>query len=351
MPINRNALIRYTTIDRCLRNRYRKWTLEDLTEACSNALYEFEGIDKGISRRTIQLDIQNMRSEKMGYNAPIMVIDKKYYTYDDPEYSITQLPISSNDLHKLNEAIEILKQFQAFSHFKDMTGLIHKLENKVHTEQNQSKSIIHLEKNENLKGLEHLNGLYQSILKRIVIEVNYQSFKSKNSQSFIINPYLLKEFNNRWFLVGYNYRVKLIQTLALDRISSFKTMAHLKFYEKKDFDADQYYKDIIGVTVNEGLLPRQIRFWVSKPNAPYVVTKPFHSSQVIESENENGTIFSIKVIPNFELERMILGFGADIEVLSPPSLREKIAEIIHNADENYKEMGGSNKHHDRTDPL
>jgi len=80
MPVTRNALIRYRTIDNCLRNRARKWTLEDLIEACSEALYEYEGIDKGVSRRSIQMDIQFMRSDKLGYNAPIVVLEKKYYT-------------------------------------------------------------------------------------------------------------------------------------------------------------------------------------------------------------------------------------------------------------------------------
>ena len=80
MPANRNALIRYRTIDNCLRNRFRKWTLNDLIESCSDALYEYEGIDKGVSRRTVQADIQVMRSDKLGYNAPIIVLEKKYYT-------------------------------------------------------------------------------------------------------------------------------------------------------------------------------------------------------------------------------------------------------------------------------
>ena len=98
MPANRNALIRYKTIDNCLRNKYRRWTLEDLIDACSDALYEYEGITKGISRRTIQMDIQMMRSEKLGYNAPIVVYDNKYYRYEDVEYSITNTPISEQVL-------------------------------------------------------------------------------------------------------------------------------------------------------------------------------------------------------------------------------------------------------------
>ena len=76
MPVNKNALIRYKIIDRCLRNKYRRWTLDDLVEACSDALYDMEGIIKGVSMRTVQADIQIMRSDKLGYNAPIEVYDK-----------------------------------------------------------------------------------------------------------------------------------------------------------------------------------------------------------------------------------------------------------------------------------
>ncbi|MEL6843528.1 MAG: phytanoyl-CoA dioxygenase, partial [Bacteroidota bacterium] len=119
MPANRNALIRYKTIDNCLRNRYRQWTLEDLIEACSEALYEYEGIDKGVSRRTVQMDIQMMRSEKLGYNAPIVVVEKKYYTYEDPEYSITNIPLTEQDLNKLGEVVDILRQFKGFAHFQE----------------------------------------------------------------------------------------------------------------------------------------------------------------------------------------------------------------------------------------
>lgn len=71
MPANKNALIRYKTIDNCLRNRYRRWTIDDLVEACSDALYDCEGISKGVSLRTVQNDLQIMRSDKLGYNAPI----------------------------------------------------------------------------------------------------------------------------------------------------------------------------------------------------------------------------------------------------------------------------------------
>jgi len=69
MAVNKNALIRYKTIDKCLQNNFRKWTLNDLIEAVSDALYEYEGKDVDVSKRTVQLDLQMMRSDKLGYNA------------------------------------------------------------------------------------------------------------------------------------------------------------------------------------------------------------------------------------------------------------------------------------------
>ena len=142
MPVNRNALIRYRTIDNCLRNRLRRWTLEDLIDACSDAVYEYEGIDKGVSRRSIQMDIQMMRSEKLGYNAPIVVLEKKYYTYEDPEYSITNIPLTDQDLGKLTEVVEILRQFKGFSHFQELSGMVQRLENKIHSAKTNQEPVI-----------------------------------------------------------------------------------------------------------------------------------------------------------------------------------------------------------------
>ena len=109
MPANKNALIRYKTIDNCLRNRYRRWTLDDLVEACSDALYDMEGITKGVCTRTVQMDIQIMRSDKLGYNAPIEVYDRIYYRYADPDYSITEMPLSIEGYKLIKKAIILLE--------------------------------------------------------------------------------------------------------------------------------------------------------------------------------------------------------------------------------------------------
>ncbi len=131
MPVNKNALIRYKTLDRCLRNRYRRWTLDDLVEACSDALYEMEGITSGVSVRTVQADLQVMRSDKLGYNAPIEVYDNKFYRYADPDYSISNSPIDEDTYELVTEAVVKLRQCDARGIPSDLDALLAKVRKKL----------------------------------------------------------------------------------------------------------------------------------------------------------------------------------------------------------------------------
>ena len=331
MSSNKNALIRYKTIDNCLRNRRKLWTLEDLMEACSDALYEYEGKYDLVSKRTIQLDIQNMRSEKLGYEAPIEVYQKKYYRYSDENYSIRNIPVNDNDIKVMNDAIQLLKQFKDFSVFKEMNGVLQKLEDSVFS--TQKKAIIHLDKNEQLKGLEYIDDLYQAIANKKVLRIQYKSFKARTAQEYIVHPQLLKEYNNRWFLLVW-YKSKM-WNLALDRIEKVETTDDT--YVDKDVNGDDFYQDVIGVTVAENSRPQTVIFKVDSENAPYVRTKPFHHSQEIMSEENGEVTFKIKVQLNFELERMILGFGESLMVLAPKKLKDRIEKKISRSLINYKD--------------
>ncbi len=335
MPVNRNALIRFRTIDKCLQNRFRKWTLEDLIDACSEALYEYEGIDKGVSKRTVQGDIQMMRSDKLGYNAPIVVREKRYYTYEEPDYSITNIPLTEQDLGKLTEVVEILRQFKGFSHFKELDGMVQKLEDHVHTQKTKQRPIIDFEKNENLKGLQYLDVLYQAILHKRVLRVSYQSFKAKLPQEFLFHAYLLKEFNNRWFLLGAQGEQEKVMTLALDRIVSIEQDETTRYRENENFDPATYYKNTIGVTVNEGATIQKVEILIDKYNAPYVLTKPLHHTQKVLETTKEGVMIQIEVIINFELERLILGFGDGMKVIKPNHLRKRMIKKFEQGLENY----------------
>lgn len=317
MPVNRNALIRYRTIDKCLQNRRRRWTIDDLIQACNDALYEYDGIDKSVSLRTIRLDINAMRSDKLGYNAPIIVQDRKYYTYENPDYSITDIPITTQDLNILQEVSLLLRQFKGFSHFNEVNEMIHKLEDKIYSEQHHNESVIDFEKNELLTGIHWLDILHKSILSETVLHITYQSFKARQSAEIIFYPYLLKEYRNRWFILGMIKKGKQLLTLALDRIQNIAELPHESYQKDTKFSLQDYFRDIIGVTRNVADKPDHIVFFANKIQAPYIATKPIHASQQTVETRKDGIVFSIDVIPNFELERELIGFGEGLVVLSP----------------------------------
>lgn len=332
MSSNKNALIRYKTLDKCLKNKYRKYTLDDLIDECSEALFEYEGKESYVSKRTIQLDLQNMRSEKFGYEAPIEVYERKYYRYSDPEYSIHHISVNESDLKAMNNAIQILKQFKDFSMFREMNGVLQKLEDSVNAV--QQKSIIHLDKNEQLKGLEHIDILYQAVLNKKVLKILYKSFTARDFSTYTVHPQLLKEFNNRWFLICL-YKGAMYN-LALDRMENIETDKQTVYIDK-DLNGDEYFKDVVGVTVSESMHPRNVTFFVDKSNAPYVKTKPLHHSQQIVEEKEDGTVFVIKVQLNYELERLLLGFGESLVLYQPLRLKKRIEQKLRKAISNYNE--------------
>ena len=341
MPANKNALMRYKTIDNCLRNRYRRWTLEDLVDACSDALYDMEGIRKGVSVRTVQGDIQMMRSDKLGYNAPIEVYEHKYYRYADKDYSITGMPLSQNDYEVMQEAVDMLRQLQDFDQFSEMSDVVSRLQDKLSISQNNRKPIIHFDNVPNLKGLKLLNPLYNYIAHKQTLRIMYQSFSARQPHEYILCPYLLKEFRNRWFLFGSKAANLLRFNLALDRIGSVEPV-DVPFRENPDFDTEHFFDDVIGVSKNIKSTPRHIKFWASREQSQYIMTKPVHPSQKLKRRNEEdgSCIFEIEVVINFEMYSVFMSYGPGIKIIYPHQacayMRDKLREAADLYDENVE---------------
>ena len=337
MPVNRNALIRYKTIDNCLRRRHVKWTLDDLINACSDALYEYTGVDKVISRRTIQLDIQMMRSGSLCSPAPIEVYDNKYYRYSDPDYSITDSPLTDEDLKLMGESIEMLRQFGGFSAFSGMEDVLGRLEDHVTAMRHKRKPVILLEKNESLKGLKFIDPLYKAILAKKPVKIIYKSFKARDMQRFIFSPFFLKEFRNRWFVYGWKKGAGMLYNLALDRIHEMGAAPEETYQENNVIDPDTFFDNLIGVTKNINDKAHRVRFWAAPAQVPYIETKPLHNSQFVVQRNEDGSaIFQMEVVLNYELEKDLLGFGEGVKVLSPRILVHNMSRRLRQAADNYR---------------
>lgn len=326
MPQNKNALLRYRTIDRCLRNTARRWTLQDLIDACSDVLYDCEGKRGVVSTRTVQRDIEMMRSDKLGFDAPIQVYDRKYYRYEDPEYSIHTRPLSEGDIKTLNRTIILLRQFDEFDPSHAMADVINRLQDKIISAENR-RVIIDFDRNFHLKGLEFLNPLYDVIVNQTVISVTYHPFTANKPMHLIVHPHRLKEYNNRWFLICTKVKKKYLMNLALDRIISFDPMPGITYRDNPRL-TDDYYDDVIGVTKHERLQKTNIKFIAQEKRARYILTKPIHSSQRLVSVNpDNSMTFELQdVLINFELKTIFIGFGAGIKIIYPKTLADDIRD-------------------------
>jgi predicted DNA-binding transcriptional regulator YafY len=317
----------------------RKVTLDELIEACNDALLETNGYGE-VGRRSIQHDIQEMRySQALGFYAPIKVVERKYYMYGDYGYSIAQIPLSAEDMKQLSEAVDLLKQMSSFCGFDGVEDVVNRLEDHVASRRYKAEPVIMLESNERLRGLQHLTPLHDAIKNRVPLLITYKSFRSAEAQTFCFSPYILKEFRNRWFVLGdrHDFTYSPLANLALDRIEKIDEAPKGERYRKdRNFHPKQYFKDMIGVTRNLDSPVEHVTFVVTQHEAPYVRTKPLHHSQQELGTNDDGSVvFSIDVILNHELERDILGYGEGITVVSPPWLVEKLQERLEKAFLNY----------------
>ncbi|MFV0200142.1 WYL domain-containing protein [Empedobacter falsenii] len=323
MAVNKNALIRYKTLDKCFSNSYRKFYINDLIEKCNEVLSDHYGEETSVSRRQIYLDIQFMKSNA-GYEAPIESLKdgrKVYYKYDDPEFTIESKPFTNEERLTIENTIELFSRIKGIPGFDAIDSIKTKL---TEVKDNQSENkIIDFEENEFLIGIEHLTPLYNYIKNKQVLLLTYQSFKSNELQEFIISPYYLKQYNNRWFLFGWNQKGEYIQNLALDRIKSINPI-NIEFSENT-IDFDEYFEDIIGVTNFENNEVLKVKIQLSDSVLPYIESKPIHGSQKIIDN-----ILHLSVKYNYELESLLLSYGENIKVLEPQFLIDRLKERINN---------------------
>lgn len=344
MPVNKHALIRYRALDKCFSNFARRYYIEDLIQACNEALYQHTGQDKyadpltpGISRRQVLVDIDFMESEA-GWGALIERIKdgrRVYYRYEDPEYTINNQPITDEEMAKLRETMLMLNRFKGLPQFEWMESLLTNLEDKFHL-QGATDSVISMDGNAYASGIEHLSPLFNAILNKTPLLIDYATFDG-TSYHWEIHPYHIKQYNNRWFLIGLNNdEYQNITNLALDRIVRFE-QATTPFIENTSIeDFDDYFYDIVGVSFPLEGKVEKVLLQFSSHRFPYVVSKPIHGSQKTISPKEG--LISLDVIPNRELESIILSFGDDVEVLAPASLRDAIALKIRNSNKKYEPM-------------
>lgn len=363
MPSNKNAVIRYMYLDQMLRDRYNKYTCEDLlikvNERLEFAGYPTIGGDKSdyehyirSGKRVIQLDLQALQDSP--FNMEIDSSERLYgspvYRYADQTQSLFSKPLSDDEKRLLQEVLNTLGQFSGLDSFEWLNDLQEKLNDKkafgrgeYDREMLSSRKIISFSSNNYLEGKDYLGTLFTLISNRKVVDIEYEPF-GETSRTIRMYPYLLKQYNDRWYLIGtpltserYTYNKDFFLNLALDRIVSINTVEGEKYIDCDD-DIEDRYDDIIGITWRKEEELTEIILAVRDSFTGYFETKPMHGSQfkfpTSRQEElhdrydafDGYTFYGLNLKPNRELINSIFRNGKDVILVSPSKIRKEMIQ-------------------------
>ena len=341
MPTNKNALIRYKYLDRLLSDHHHYYDIHDLTEKVNDMLYE-DGFPE-VTQRCIEKDLNTL--EYAPFSAPIERFrknGKSCIAYGQYSFSIFKEEMSREERSLLREVLSTLGQFGGLDNFQWLDDF------KIGLGLEERKPIISFSNNPYLQNSNLLGTLFDNISNEVVIRLSYHTFSDETIRNIDFHPYLLKQYNDRWFLLGAADSDMKILNFALDRIDRVEPLPEKKYVECPE-ELSERFEDIIGVTFYENRPVEHILFWVSDASKDYVATKPIHESQkkyqgeeeqclrIQYKKCEGGSFFSIDCIENYELIRELCSFGSNLVVLSPQKIIDEILFSARNVLLNYQE--------------
>jgi predicted DNA-binding transcriptional regulator YafY len=329
MPATKNQNIRLEILDELLS--LRKWTLDELLSRFNAIIGD---MSEPVTRRTLFRDINYLIDIK---GAPIHRPEKgdNFYYYTE-SFSLMNIPLDEDDLASLKNAVQILKQVENFGLIREVDDVVRKLENRIHIESAEQPILLQFEKHTSSFGTEHIQDLLEALKSKTALRITYQPYSHPDAAERVVHPYLLKEFRNRWFLLGREGNASRVTNYSLDRVKRIRPSGEL-YIENDLFDPAQYFNHLIGVSVPEGATPEDIDIKVYKQAAPYVRSKPIHMNQEVLSEYKDGSILvRLKLIINYELKSVLLSYGPGLVVRKPKLLKETLRDLLEETAKLYR---------------
>lgn len=353
MPINKNAIRRYKILDGLLSRTDKHYSMTELHNKVNEKLEDEEfGI---VTKRCIEKDLKALTEifsvEYEGYDDDKDKVtiykegtNKPYYTYAEGTDPIFTQKLTNDEKEMMNEILNMLGKIDGLENFDWLTDFKRRLE----LDNKESKKTISFQENKELVGSDMLGKLFIYTSSKTVLRIQNKEFNKEDTEEHIIHPYLLKQYNNRWFLIAYCQNKEEIRNYALDRIikDSIKEEPEIEFFPCKE-DLEERFEGIIGVTKFKDEEPQEIIFWVSETEYKYIQTKPIHPSQKeLKRKKEmymarypnlaGGYFFSIECAYNIELIKTFMSEGLDgLVVLEPERIKNKIAERIISLSQKY----------------
>lgn len=325
MPVNRGALSRYRWIDERLRNKlFPKPTVEDIIG------YVSDKMGKHIAPRTIEKDIYHMRySEELNYRAPISYSRQtKTYQYEEEGYSISNMPVSEYDLQGLEIAISILEQFRNLPVIRQFEDAILRIASSLKINRERLKAregMIHLDRPASYQGLEWITEMVEAMKEHLLVRIKYQAFNRESPREYWVEPYHLREYHNRFYLVGKSVRngPGRILTFGLDRITDLWPTD--KSFVPSDFDDAAYFGNVLGISTSD-LKPETIELSFTPQQGKYIKSQPIHHSQRIIRDTRTRCLVRLELVINHELLMLLMSYGASVKVIRPKHVATRILE-------------------------
>jgi hypothetical protein len=177
-------------------------------------------------------------------------------------------------------------------------------------------------------GLEHLETIINAIKCHHTLQMGYQKFTDSEPYTTSIEPYCLKLFHQRWYLLGKSERKNYdLGVFALDRMTEL-TETDEQFTLDPSFDVETFFKNYFGVYIGEQEAPQHIILRAYGIMVNYLHTLPLHPSQKEINKTESYSDFEFFLVPSFDFRQAILKEGHELEVIEPKSLRKTIHDEL-----------------------
>jgi len=323
--LTKNAFGRYQVIDRLIRNPYRKYpTMEEIIEACDVKL----GYKP--AQETIQKDISNMKLEPpVGLGAPIRFSRLHFgYEYTDPNYTLMGVSLHENEIATIEKAIDLIRAIGGSRISDKFNHAMQKLLSATYEKEPETASIPVLQTMipPVSRGLEHFDLYYQACKDCIPISFIHFSYQKRTFKHVIIHPFLLKEFDNRWYLIGYSENHGEVRTFGIDRISDPELLVR-EFEHMKQETRFEYLNDVYGVFPMKDRKKTEITIYANELSTHFFHAYPLHESQNMQKNSEGDSIITFQLIPSIELARYLLAQGSNVEILSPQWFKEETEKL------------------------
>lgn len=185
-------------------------------------------------------------------------------------------------------------------------------------------------------GRKYLTPVIEAMRDGLEIELYYQSYWYEEPSTYTLQPYCIKVFKQRWYVIGFCKERNNIRTFSLDRIQQLTTL-DMKFVYPKDFDPEAYFADYFGIMIENKKL-ETIRIKVYGMHVQYIRALPLHRSQCEIETTEDYSIFEYRMKPTLDFRQELLSRGADVEVLAPLTFREEMIQSVEKMSSLYNKQ-------------